>query len=159
MRLTDLQKAKAEKVLLKIKCPICGSTNIRAMDDTTHVIGFASVGSDIDFTKVSYVNAICTNCEDCGYIMQFRLDTILGQLLSFYNPYLHRGQVYCAIDFFTQISFLNFLGYRLFETLLRQKSFSTYGLRNKKSVFLYGSVYNYRFIFVSLHRILTKEND
>lgn len=76
MKLTEEQKQKAEKALLKIKCPICGSRNIGAIDELTHVIGFASTNNRIDFSKVSWLNAVCCSCNDCGYIMQFRLDTI-----------------------------------------------------------------------------------
>lgn len=74
---TQEEKLKIERKLGSMKCPICGSQNRLFTEVPTHVISFPKVNNDIDFSKVSYINALCVECLDCGYIMQFRIDTVL----------------------------------------------------------------------------------
>lgn len=55
---TDLEKQKIQTKLGNLKCPICGKMDMFYTDVPTHVISFPSTGTDVDFTKVSYMNCI-----------------------------------------------------------------------------------------------------
>ena len=77
MEFTQAQKAKEEKVLLSVKCPICGSNHIQFTDKPTQVIGFNGSLENIDFSKVSYIHAFCGVCKNCGFIMQFSVDDVV----------------------------------------------------------------------------------
>ncbi len=75
--LTESEKQKIESKLGNLRCPVCGKMEMFFTDVPCHIISFPSTEKGIDFSKVSYINALCVHCTNCGYIMQFRLDTIL----------------------------------------------------------------------------------
>ena len=74
---TDDQKSKMQKKLDDIKCPICGKDYKLITDVPTHVISFPETSTGYDFTKVSYITCVCVECLSCGYLMQFKVDTLL----------------------------------------------------------------------------------
>lgn len=74
---TESEKLKIESKLSNVKCPICGKTEPFYTNVPTHVISFTSTDDEIDFTKVSYLNCLCVECLNCGYVMQFHLDHLL----------------------------------------------------------------------------------
>lgn len=77
MVFTPEQKAKAERFLLSVKCPICGSNHIRFTDEATQVIAFKGSMDDVDTSKVSWMHAFCGVCKNCGYIMQFSVNDVI----------------------------------------------------------------------------------
>lgn len=76
-KLTAEQMAAVEPKLLKVKCPVCGSHNLKFNEFPSQVVSFSNTDKDIDFSKVSWINCICGECLSCGYVLQFRLDTLL----------------------------------------------------------------------------------
>ncbi len=71
------QKAKAEKFLASVECPICGSNHIRFTDEATQILAFKGDIKNIDFSRVSWIHAFCGVCLNCGYIMQFSVDEVI----------------------------------------------------------------------------------
>ena len=69
--------ARIEPKILKVKCPVCGSGELTFNPEITQIVGFPTNGNTVDFSKVSWVNCVCGECIKCGYIVQFRLDTLL----------------------------------------------------------------------------------
>lgn len=76
-KLAKEQMAVVEPKLRKVKCPVCGSHNLIFNDIPTQVVSFSNTEKDIDFSKVSFINCVSGECLSCGYILQFRLDTLL----------------------------------------------------------------------------------
>ncbi|GEM_PF-4130453 len=74
---TEEEKLKIEKKLGKLNCPICNATEMFFTEVPTHVVSYPSTENGIDASKFSYMNALCVHCLNCGYIMQFRVDTLL----------------------------------------------------------------------------------
>lgn len=74
---TEEQKIKIQSKLGNLRCPVCGKQELLLTDEPTHVIGFKQTDDAIDFSKVNYVNCLCVECLNCGYMMQFRLDKLL----------------------------------------------------------------------------------
>lgn len=77
MEFSPEQKTKAEKFLLSVKCPICGSNHIQFTNEATQVIAFKGSMENIDFSKVSWIHAFCGVCKNCGYIMQFSVNDVI----------------------------------------------------------------------------------
>lgn len=72
-----------EKVLLSqsmnIRCPLCGSINIGYSPEPTQIINYPytkSDGSMIDHTQMSWVNCFHGECQDCGFVILRRLETL-----------------------------------------------------------------------------------
>lgn len=76
-KLTNEQMAKIEPKISKFKCPVCGSGELSFNPEITQVVGFPTDGKSVDFSKASWINCVCGECLSCGYIVQFRLGTLL----------------------------------------------------------------------------------
>lgn len=77
MEFTSEQKAKAEKILSLVKCPICGSSHIQFTDYASQIICFNGDFDSLDISKMRWLNAFCGVCDECGYIMQFSVKDVL----------------------------------------------------------------------------------
>lgn len=77
MVFTPEQKAKAEKFLLSVKCPICGSNHIRFTDEATQILAYKGDFENVDFSRVSWIHTFCGVCQSCGYVMQFSVDKVV----------------------------------------------------------------------------------
>jgi len=77
MVFTPEQKARAEKFLLSVKCPICGSSHIQFTDEATQILSYKGDSRNVDFSKVSWIHAFCGVCKNCGFIMQFSVDDVI----------------------------------------------------------------------------------
>ena len=76
-KLTSEQMAKIEPKINHRKCPVCGSTHLTFNEYPTQVLSYSTGDKDIDLSNVSWINCLSGECLDCGFIMQFRLDTLL----------------------------------------------------------------------------------
>ena len=77
MVFTPEQKAKAEKFLASVKCPICGSNHIQFTDEATQILAYKGDFQNIDFSRVSWLHAFCGVCKNCGFIMQFSVVDVI----------------------------------------------------------------------------------
>lgn len=72
-----------EKVLLyqsmNIRCPLCGGTNIGYSPEPTQVLNYPYINSDgskVNFNKAGWINCLHGECQDCGFVILRRLDTL-----------------------------------------------------------------------------------
>ena len=79
MKFNNEQKAKAEKFLTSVKCPICGSNHILFTDEATQILAFKGDIKNVDFSHASWIHAFCGVCKKCGFIMQFSIEDVLKE--------------------------------------------------------------------------------
>lgn len=73
----DSEKLKIEQKLKGHKCPMCGSEDKFLTEVPTQIISYHKNGDEYDFSKLSYINCLCVECLNCGYLSQYRLNTLL----------------------------------------------------------------------------------
>lgn len=78
MAYTDIEKMLLS-LSMNIRCPLCGSSNIGYSSEPAQIISHPfkkEDGSDVDLMKTSWVNCLHGECQDCGYVILRRLDTL-----------------------------------------------------------------------------------
>ena len=80
MNLTEEQKTIIEPKIRNKSCPMCGSKRLMFNVMPGQIVSYPFMnpeGTEIDTSKISWINALFGECMDCGYIIMFRLDTLL----------------------------------------------------------------------------------
>lgn len=75
--------SETEKYLLSasmdVRCPLCGSRNIGYSAEPTQVLSYPYTkedGTEVNLMKTSWVNCLHGECQDCGFVILRRLDTL-----------------------------------------------------------------------------------
>lgn len=78
-----MEYTENEKVLLSksmtIRCPLCGSANIGYHPVPTQVLSYTDLnkdGTQIESARFGWVNCLHGECQECGFIILRRLDTL-----------------------------------------------------------------------------------
>ena len=82
MTLDNDQKRTIEPQLINKRCPMCGSKRLQFNETPGQVVSYPFVdpdGKQIDTSKIGWINVLLGGCMDCGYIIMFRLDTLLNK--------------------------------------------------------------------------------
>lgn len=72
---TALSKIAAKGV----KCPVCGCKTLNYESNEVQNMMFERKGKNLLIDQVGYKPVLSMTCNDCGYILQFDLNHLVGQ--------------------------------------------------------------------------------